>query len=109
MSNYTLVTPWQNETWLAGNPYEYRRLAGRRVTGGSSDGEIPVQMTDIPRGVSLIINGTTVDATRWPNQTDLENADQYFLGGGVYTVNQATANILINAGYSSYLTVIPGP
>lgn len=107
MAYYKLVTPWQNETWTAGNPYEYGRLAGRRITGGSSTGNVPYQMTDIARGIALLITGTTVTATRWPNQTDLSNCDQYFLGGSTYTVDQSTANILINAGYSSYLTELP--
>lgn len=103
---YTLVTPWQNETWVDNTLDPYARLAGKRLTGGSVDGEIPVSITDIPRGVSLIINGTTVTENRTPSQDDLANADTYYLGGHAYTLTNAEAQILIDAGYSDYLTPV---
>jgi len=63
---YKLVTPWNNETWVDNYYTPYARLAGRRITGGTYDGTIPVSLTDIPRGVSLLINGTTVTENRTP-------------------------------------------
>ncbi len=103
---YTLVTPWQNETWVDNTLDPYARLAGKRLTGGTIDGPIPVSLTDIPRGVSLIINGTTVTENRTPSQDDLANADSYYLGGHAYTIDDAQAQILIDAGYSDYLTPV---
>lgn len=103
MPNYRLITPWQAETWIPnGDVYStYGRLAARPNPNGIGS------TTDIGRGVTLLINGTTVTESRTPYQDDLAAADQYFLGGHNYVVDQATANILIAAGYGEYLTVIP--
>ena len=62
---YTLITPWLNQTYGidSSNPFSpYARLAGKEFNGGTVSGNIPVSLTDIPRGVSLLINGTTVSA-----------------------------------------------
>lgn len=102
MTLYQVTTPWQNETWITGTQYSpYARLAGRPLSNGSF-------LTDIARGVTLIVNGTTVTETRTPYQNDLEDADAYYLGGHEYVVDQAAADILINAGYSEYVTPIAG-
>lgn len=100
MANYRLMTPWDNETWITDATYStpYARLAGRPLSNGN-------HLTDIGRGISLLINGSIVTESRTPSQDDLAAADQYFLGGHVYSVDQATADILIAAGYSEYLTV----
>jgi hypothetical protein len=103
---YNLVTPWNNETWVDNTMDPYARLAGRRLTGGTYDGTIPVSITDVPRGVSLIINGTSVTENRTPSQDDLANADAYYLGGHAYTLTDEEAQILIDAGYSDYLTPV---
>jgi hypothetical protein len=76
------------------------------MVGGTYDGTIPVSLTDVPRGVSLLINGTTVTENRTPSQDDLANADTYYLGGHAYTLTNQEAQILIDAGYSDYLTEI---
>lgn len=103
MANYHLMTPWATETWIPnGDIYSpYGRLAGKPNASGVG------RITDIGRGITLIINGSTVTESRYPYQDDLEAADQYFLGGHEYTVDQATADILIAAGYGEYLTVEP--
>lgn len=103
MANYSLMTPWEAETWIPnGDIYStYGRIAGKPNANGVG------RITDIGRGVTLIINGSTVTETRYPYQDDLAEADQYFLGGHQYVVDQATADILIAAGYSDYLTVLP--
>ena len=103
---YNLVTPWNNETWTDNTMEPYARLAGKRFTGGTYDGPIPVSITDIPRGITLLINGTTVTENRTPSQDDLANADSYYLGGHAYTISDAQAQILIDAGYSDYLTPV---
>ena len=105
---YSLNTPWQYQTWGAGQawPDKYSRLAGRPITGGQIDGPINPFITDIARGVTLIVNGTSVEATLYPYQNTLADADAYYLGGHVYTLTDAEAQILIDAGYADYLTPI---
>jgi hypothetical protein len=105
--SYTLITPWNNETWVDSTVFSpYARLAGKRLTGGTPDGPIPVSLTDVPRGISLLINGTTVTENRTPSQDDLSDADAYYLGGHAYTLTDQEAQILIDAGYSDYLTPV---
>jgi len=105
---YKLVTPYQWQTWGAGTGEytKYSRLAGRRFNGGTIDGAIPVSLTDVPRGQTLIVNGTTVTATLTPSQDDLAAASYYFLGGHEYTLSNTQAQVLINAGYGDYVTPI---
>lgn len=105
---YTLITPYQWQTWGAGGDVfsPYSRLAGRRFNGGTIDGAIAPSMTDIPRGQTLIVNGTTVTITLTPSQDDLAAASYYFLGGHEYTLSDYQAQVLIDAGYASWLTQI---
>ena len=104
---YNLVTPWQNETWCDSTYFNmYARLAARPLAGGTYEGAIPPHLTDVPRGVTLIVNGTTVTENRTPYQDDLADADAYYLGGHAYTLTDAEAQILIDAGYSAYLTPV---
>ena len=103
---YTLVTPYRWETYLD-EPYsKYARLAGRRFTGGTIDGAIAPSMTDVPRGQTMIVNGTTVTLTQTPSQDDLAAASYYFLGGHEYVISNEQAAVLIAAGYSDYVTPI---
>ena len=106
--SYTLITPWENQTWGAGQPWpdKYSRLAGRPLSGGTLTGTVPTFLTDIARGLTLIVNGTEVEATLYPYQNTLEDADAYYLGGHEYTLTDAQAQILIDAGYSDYLTPV---
>ena len=108
MTLYSLQTPWRWETYgITENIYSpYARLAGRPITGGTQSGTINPFLTDIPRGYTLIVNGTTVTEIQTPYQDDLANADAYYLGGHNYTLTQDEADILINAGYGDYLTPI---
>jgi hypothetical protein len=106
---YTLITPWLNQTYGIDDTNRfspYARLAGKQFNGGSVDGNIPISLTDIPRGVSLLVNGTTVTATQTPSQDDLAAASYYFLGGHEYTISDAQATVLINAGYGDYVTPV---
>ena len=102
------MTPYQWQTW--GADYTeftpYSRLAGRRFNGGTIDGAIAPSMTDVPRGQTLIVNGTTVTITLTPSQDDLASASYYFLGGHEYTLSDTQAQVLINAGYGSWLTQV---
>ena len=98
---YQLITPWNLETWIVDETYAspYARLAGRpSPTGG--------RITDINRGITLLVTGTTVTQNRTPSQDDLAAADAYYLGGHTYTLDDTAAQVLINAGYSEYLTLL---
>jgi hypothetical protein len=105
---YTLVTPYQWQTWGAGlNEFTpYSRLAGRRLNGGTSSGSIAPSLTDIPRGQTLIVNGTTVTLTLTPSQDELAAASYYFLGGHEYEISDYQAGVLTAAGYGTWLTPV---
>ena len=104
--SYQLNTPWNNETWTDNNFSPYSRLAGKRLQGGTPNGVIGVSLTDIARGITLLVNGSVVTENRTPSQDDLSDADAYYLGGHEYTISDSAAAILIAAGYSSYLTLV---
>lgn len=104
---YILNGPWRNETWGArADMSPYSRLAGRNFIGGSVDGTIPVSLTDVPRGLALLVTGTSVVENQTPSQDDLANCDYYFLGGHVYTISDTQAAVLTAAGYGDYLTPV---
>lgn len=101
---YRLVTPTRNETWLAyPQNFPYSRLAGRPISGAG----VPTFLTDIPRGISLLVTGSTVIQNQTPSQDDLAAADYYFLGGHNYDISDEQAAVLIAAGYNEWLTPIP--
>jgi hypothetical protein len=108
MMPYTLTTPWRWETYGAGYKEftPYARLAGRPIDLGTASGTINPFLTDIPRGYTFIVNGTTVTTEQTPSQDTLAAADSYYLGGTTNTISNAEAQIFINAGYSSFVTLI---
>ena len=105
---YRLNTTWVWETWGANftefTPYS--RLAARPVTGGSATGTINPFLTDIPRGITFLVNGTTVTTQRNPSQDDLNAAEYYYQGGAEYIIDDSMAQIFIDAGYGDYVTQI---
>jgi hypothetical protein len=105
---YRLTTPWRWETWGASFDVHdrYSRLAGKRIVGGSITGTVNPTLTDIPRGISFIVNGTTVTTQQTPSQDTLAAADSYYLGGAEYIIDDTQAQIFIDAGYGEYLTQI---
>jgi hypothetical protein len=105
---YTLMTPYQWQTWGAGASEftPYSRLAGRRFNGGTIDGPIPISLTDVARGQTLIVNGTNVTLTLTPSQDDLAAASYYFLGGHEYEISDTQAQVLIDAGYGDWVTPV---
>jgi hypothetical protein len=105
---YSLSTPYEFQTWGTGYTEftPYARLAGRRFNGGTINGPIPVSLTDVARGQTIIVNGTTVTLTLTPSQDDLAAASYYFLGGHEYEISDYQAQVLIDAGYGDYVTPI---
>lgn len=105
---YSATTPWQWQTWGAGQawPDKYSRLAGRPITGGSLDGNPNPFLTDIARGVTLIVKDGLVEATMYPYQNTLADADFYILGGHTQTITDEQAAILIANGYGDYVSPI---
>jgi hypothetical protein len=102
---YHLQTPWENQTWIVDPTSDYARLAGRPLAGGSPTGSQQF-ITEVPRCLTFLINGTTVTTIMTPNQDALADADYYYLGGHEYDIPDSVAQILINAGYSDYVTLI---
>lgn len=102
---YHLVTPWENQTWIVDPTSDYARLAGRPLSGGSSTGS-QQYITEVPRALTFIINGTTVTTSMTPDQDTLADAEYYYLGGHEYDIPDNVAQILIDAGYSDYVTNI---
>lgn len=105
---YIATTPWQYQTWGAGQPWpdKYSRLAGRPIVGGTLTGEINPFITDVARGVTLIVTGNTVEANMYPYQNTLADADFYILGGHTQEITDDQAAILIAAGYGDYVTPV---
>lgn len=59
----------------------------------------------IDRGLTVIkrMAGTYYES-RFPAQTELEAAADYWLGGHVYTIDQTTRDALVAAGYGANIT-----
>lgn len=65
----------------------------------------------MPRGLTVIKRANdTYYESRFPAQTELEAASDYWLGGHVYTIDADTRTELIAAGYGANITVavLPG-
>lgn len=105
---YTATTPWEYQTWGAGQPWpdKYSRLAGKPIVGGTLTGEINPFITDIARGVTLIVKDGVVEATMYPYQNTLADADFYILGGHNQEITDEQAAILIANGYGDYVEPI---
>lgn len=58
------------------------------------------------QGVSVLRYGDRIVEVRFPSQDELIDADQYWLGGSTYVVDDATASVLSAAGYDDLLTEI---
>lgn len=58
----------------------------------------------LTRGQTLLVSGTTVTATTYPYQADLDAYDHVYLGGHEYDLTAGEVTILTNAGYGAYIT-----
>ena len=102
------TTPWEYQTWGASKawPDKYTRLTQREIVGGTYTGAINPYMTDVARGLTLIVSGSSVEATLYPYQDTLFDADFYILGGHTQEITDEQAAILIAAGYGDYVEPI---
>lgn len=58
----------------------------------------------IPRGVTLVVNGSTVTEHQYPSESTLLAATAYYRGGYIHEITSAEATVLTNAGYGAYIT-----
>lgn len=56
------------------------------------------------RGVSVLVQGSTVTAVQYPDQQSLGNYDHVYLGGHIYPISGAERDVLTAAGYGAYIT-----
>ena len=60
----------------------------------------------LDRGDSLLVFGTSVIRQRTPAVQDTQTADYCYLGGHEYYLSDVEYTILVNAGYSAYITTV---
>ena len=61
----------------------------------------------IARSNTLLVYGTSVQSERTPGVDETQNADYCYQGGHRYVLSTNEYNILNNAGYGAYITVVP--
>ena len=61
----------------------------------------------IARSNTILVYGTSVQSERTPGVDETQNADYCYQGGHRYVLSTNEYNILNNAGYGSYISVIP--
>lgn len=84
MSNFYFTTPMVEETPAGPGPLFDRYT--------------------LNKGVSVLrINGI-YSSYRYPAQTEIATATEFYLGGTVTLINQATADALTAQGYGAYIT-----
>ena len=105
---YMATTPWEYQTWGANKPWpdQYTRLSQRRIAGGTETGVINPFLTDIARGVTIIVKDGVIETTLYPYQNTLADADWYILGGHQQVITDAQAAFLIANGYGDYVSPI---
>lgn len=105
---YMATTPWEYQTWGANQPWpdKYTRLSQRRIAGGTSTGTINPFLTDIARGVTIIVKDGVIETTLYPYQNTLADADWYILGGHQQVITNEQAAFLIANGYGNYVSPI---
>ena len=61
----------------------------------------------IARSNTILVYGTSVQSERTPGVDETQNADYCYQGGHRYVLSTNEYNILNNAGYGAYITVVP--
>lgn len=62
----------------------------------------------MPRGISLLVTGTMVVEQRFPTVDQIAAADVAYIGGHIYQITDAAAQILIDAGYADCVEPFDG-
>lgn len=109
VQNFTLVV---DNSWIAlsSNEIEFT------LQGASYLLTPPVVVEPVPgklrynvvRGVSLIVNGTTVESVEFPSDDIVQAADYAFIGGHQYWVSTEVAQIIQDAGFGTCLSGFDG-
>lgn len=60
----------------------------------------------LPRGITLMVTGTTVTEAQYATEEQLAACDWYLRGGYEQVISDAHATILIDAGYSECVEVV---
>jgi hypothetical protein len=60
----------------------------------------------IARANTILVYGTTVKSERTPGVDETQAATYCYLGGHEYYLSAAEYTILVNAGYSPYITTV---
>jgi hypothetical protein len=60
----------------------------------------------INRGISVLRVNGVYSSYRYPSQTQTLEADEVYLGGHVYDIDDQTRTRLIAAGYGDYITTV---
>lgn len=64
-----------------------------------------LRRVQIPRGITLIRRyDDSIYQSRYPAQTELEAAAEYWLGGHHHVIDQAARDLLVTAGYGAYIS-----
>ena len=86
MTQYNFVPPTVDETPMGGHRlFERYKLA---------------------RGIAVLRTNGVYSSYREPSQVQVREAEEIYLGGHIYVIEQATATALQAAGYSAYVTAI---
>jgi hypothetical protein len=60
----------------------------------------------INRANTILVYGTTIYSQRTPGVDETQAADYCYLGGHEYFISSVERTILINGGYSDYITTV---
>ena len=62
----------------------------------------------IARANTILVYGTTVKSERTPGVDETQAADYCYLGGHTHLITLPERNILVNAGYGDYISLVTG-
>jgi hypothetical protein len=59
---------------------------------------------ELDRGISVLRKNGIYSSYRYPSLEETLNAEEVYLGGRIYDIDEATKNSLTAAGYGEYIT-----
>lgn len=83
MATYRFTTPTEPETPMGQGPLFSRY--------------------ELDRGISVLRKNGTYSSYRYPSLNEVLEADEVYLGGRIYDIDEATKNRLTAAGYGDYI------